>query len=195
MKQVLFFLVAAGFLFMYSCQEEFTPEVETNDMEVVVRADQLPNGFGIQKINENQTNEALIRGGGVGIPFFFPNITRELKTGTWATLGFSFNNFIGVGPCPEEVTQEMIDQFFIDVAAFIEATNFELFWDGEELDIMPYFRTDYSSFIYNAEFDECYLNVPWRYYVVPQNKGGHDFFMNLVGNEFYREVVWVPGKK
>ena len=194
MKQVLFFLVAVGFLFMFSCQEDFTPDVESNDIEVVVRADQLPNGQGLQKLNENQINGALIRGGGVGIPFFFPQ-PRELKTGTWATLGFSFNNFIGFDPCPEEITQEMLDMFLVDVASFIENNNFKLFWDGEELEILPYFRMDYAAFDYDVESNTCFLNVPWRYYVVPQNKGSHDFLMYLGEDEYYREVIWVPGKK
>ena len=92
------------------------------------------------------------------------------------------------------VTSEMVEQILLEIETFIAETGLELYWDGEPLDLMPYFRTDFIGIFYNAETDACVYNIPWRYYLVPQNKGSHDFLMKFGGVEYFREVIWVPGK-
>jgi len=45
------------------------------------------------------------------------------------------------------------------------------------------------------EKGECVYNIPWRYYVVPQNKGAHTLKMVAWdGLEFSRKIIWESGK-
>jgi hypothetical protein len=157
----------------------------------------LPNGNGLQKINDNQTNEGLERGVGVSIPLF-SNETVTVKTGTWVTLRFGLLDMLIEGSeCPEEVSEEQVNFILDDVANYVAENEVSIFFDGEQIDLIPYFRTEGISTVFgtNSEGNTgCFYRIPWRYYVNPQAKGSYEFKFVIQGIEYTRMIAWKPGK-
>ena len=152
----------------------------------------IGQGSGIQMINNNQTDDNFIRGIDVGIPRFFQD-PIEVKTGSWVTSSFSFQDIVNEGPCEGALTEEQIGLFMIDAAIFIEETGFEISFDGEPIDVLSNFRAENTTAVNNND-GNCQYILPWRYYINPQSKGEHILSMVLGGIEYSRAIIWVPGK-
>ena len=192
MKQFPFISLFLIGILIYSCEKEHysvQPESVAGN-EVDFRSGQLPNGNGVQKINDNQTNPGLDRGIGVSIPIFSEE-TVVVKAGTWVTLRFGLGDEFSEGLCPEKLTDEDIEFILSDAIKIIEDEGIEIEFDGEPIDIAPYFRTAGIALILLEE-NTCRYVIPWRYYVTPRSIGDHEFTFRFDGEEFTRTITWLP---
>jgi hypothetical protein len=150
---------------------------------------------GTQEINNNQTDESLIRGVSVRIPLF--ENEREpvvVKTGTWVTINFTFQGILVEGICPESLTEEEINSILEGAEEFIELNEFSLNFNSEEIDVLSNFKADNIRIVVN-NVGNCQYILPFRYYLNPQAKGVYTLTSMLEGVENSRTISWVSGGK
>lgn len=193
-------------IFLISCNKENLDTIDNqpellnetlaknlaNNFNIADKTMGLPNGNGLQKINDNQTNDALERGVGVSIPLFSTD-TEVVKTGSWVTLRFGLLDLLVEGSdCPEELTQEQIDFILEDAIQYEEESDFSVFFDGTRIDLASYYRTEGITTVYGTldGITGCYYRIPWRYYVNPQSKGDHEFKCIFGEDEYVRTIRW-----
>lgn len=176
-------------LFLSCDTEDFQNLNDTEDIQNLNKENtpfRVGQGFGIQMINDNQTNDELVRGEGVAIPLFSGE-TVEVKTGTWVTLRYGFFGFFE-GECPEDITSAILEEIY----QYLDDNQVAIYFDGEEIDAKSWWRLEGLE-ISETEFPGfCTYRIPWRYYVNPQSKGDYEFNFVFLGVEYVRTISWDP---
>lgn len=189
---IVFFLFVS--LLIFSCEkEEFSTQASTTESKIDFRSGQLPNGKGLQKINDNQVNPRLERGLGVSLPLFSEEAVT-VKTGTWVTLAFSIQGPLNEGACPNGLTSEQVDDIVSGANQFVADRGLEIEFNGESIDVPPYFRAE-DIVLFTDDAGNCRYALLWRYYVNPQSPGEYEFKNSISGIEFTRTIIWEPGKE
>lgn len=193
-----------AFLFLASCNKDSfnldrTTENGLNELLTRENSAMLPNGLGVQKINDNQTDESLIRGVDVGLPLF-DQTSVEVKAGSWVTLRFRVRDLLEEdGLCPEELSEEDVILIAERAKQFLIDDEISIYFDGELIDAALGFRSDYIDLVYGQDPQTgiigCYTFIQWRYYINPQSKGEHEYKLVYGEDTFTRSITWVPGEE
>ena len=160
----------------------------------------LPNGNGIQKINEHihetQDTSLYFARGYYYSPVAPDEFSGQIKVGTWLTIGFGWAIFY----VPEEDLEEMI-------AAEIELIKtwpLGLTFGGEEIDINDCWRFDDVVIRPMEEIEPedpdavglFYFYIPFRYYIPPRKPGHYEIISTFAGSPWsIGYVEWVPANQ
>lgn len=174
-------------------ESDFSLNPSTNLNGVSENSLRLSNGT--QEINDQQTDESLIRGQSVRIPIFpGEDVPVEVPMGSWVTINFTLQDILNEGNCPESLTEEQINSILASSKEFIELSEFSINFNGEEIDVLSNLRSDRIRLVING-LGNCQYILPFRYYLKPQAKGDYTLTTMLEGVEYSRTISWVPGKK
>lgn len=188
------YLLLFSFIFIFSCTTDGVESTDPslgitliNDVNLTSKALlRSPN----QSINTNQTDDSFIRGTRVTLPNNFISETVEVPAGGWVTIAFSLQDIINEGPCQGNLSNDQINTIMEDAMLFIEEFGFELYFDGDQIDVFSNLRKNKIVTVTNFSGD-CYSILPFRYYVNPQSIGEHTFTTNLDGVQYSRNINWV----
>ncbi len=186
MKLSFFIVVCAAVTFSACTKSTIGDDENALTTKSTTQVRPLNNRSGTQKINDQQTNASLERGTPVPLPFFSQE-TVKVKVGTWITVRFSLQDIYALGPCTGALSDEGRAEIAAATAQFVEDNDIRIVFDGKEIDVAAFFRTEAITIVTNNGGDCQYIN-PFRYYVNPQAKGDYVLQSWLNGVEYSRIV-------
>lgn len=166
----------------------------------------LPNGNGIQKINEHihetQDTSLYFARGYYYSPVAPDEFSGQIKVGTWLTIGFGWTSG---SPIPEYgVPEEILEETIAAEIEMIKTWPLGLTFGGEEIDIADCWRFDDVVIL---SLEEMYpedpnavglyhFYIPFRYYIPPRNPGHYEIISTFAGSPWsIGYVEWVPANQ
>lgn len=98
-----------------------------------------------------------------------------MKTGTWITITFSFQDIVTLGACQGPLSEVQISAIVADSELFITELSLEVIFDDDRIDVLTNLRADKITTVNNNAGDCQYIPL-FRYYVRPQLRGVHAMY-------------------